>query len=253
MPDFSGKKVLVTGASRGIGRGIALAFAQAGADVAITYQSNEAAAQEVLKLLNDSAKNVGKNHKAFQLDGRNPESIEKVFEKILAEWQSLDVLINNAGITKDQLLLRLKSDDWDQVLETNLRGVFLCTKLAVKMMLKARSGAVVNVTSVIGQTGNPGQASYAASKAGIIAFTKSVALEVASRGIRLNCIAPGFIQSDMTESLSAEQRQSILQKVPLGSMGEASDVAQGCLFLASSNARYITGHTLNVNGGLFMS
>lgn len=246
--DFKNKVVMVTGGSRGIGRGIVKLFSEAGARVAFTYQSNEEAAQRTLKELK------GSGHATYKLNSADGDEIEKVMGQVTADMGGLNVLINNAGITKDQLLLRLKIDDWDQVLETNLRGVFLTTKAAVKGMLKAKTeGSIINITSVIGQTGNPGQSSYAASKAGIIAFTKSVALEVASRQIRLNCIAPGFIQSDMTNSLTDEQKKGILDRVPLGSMGEAWDVAAACLFLASPLARYITGQTLNVNGGLYMS
>jgi 3-oxoacyl-[acyl-carrier protein] reductase len=245
--DFTGKIVVITGASRGIGKGIAKGFAEHGAKVAITFQSNEAAAQATLAELK------GSGHKMYKFDVSNPSSVEEVFPKIHSEMGGMHVLVNNAGITKDQLLLRLKPEDWDQVLATNLRSVFLCTKAAVKLMLKAREGSVINITSVIGEKGNPGQSSYAASKAGIIAFSKSVALEVASRQIRVNCIAPGFIQSDMTDSLTEDQRKGILDAVPLGSMGEPGDVAGSCLFLASNYARYITGHTLDVNGGLYMN
>lgn len=245
---LDGKVVLVTGGSRGIGRGIAKLFSEAGAKVALTYQSNEGAAQDTLKDLK------GSGHKIYKLNITESANVEEVMGQVTSEMGGLNVLVNNAGITKDQLLLRMKADEWDQVLETNLRGVFLTTKLAVRTMLKAKlEGSIINITSVIGQTGNPGQSSYAASKAGIIAFTKSIALEVASRQIRLNCIAPGFIRSDMTDSLTDEQKKVILDRVPLGSMGEAWDVAASCLFLASPLARYITGQTLNVNGGLYMN
>ncbi len=245
--DFVGKTILVTGGGRGIGRGIATLFADAGAKVALTYANNSQAADETLQSLK------GSGHKAYKLDLYDSGSVEPAISQIHSEMGGLHVVVNNAGITKDQLLLRLKTEDWNQVLETNLRGVFLSTKAAVKLMLKNREGSIINITSVIGQTGNAGQSSYAASKAGIIAFTKSVALEVASRQIRLNCIAPGFIKSDMTESLTDEQKRGILDKVPLGSMGEAWDVGAACLFLASPLARYITGQTLNVNGGLYMN
>jgi 3-oxoacyl-[acyl-carrier protein] reductase len=244
---FSNKVVLVTGGSRGIGKGIAKAFAACGAKVAFTYQSNEAAAAASLDELS------GQGHKPYKMDLNSVEQIEETLNKVNSEMGGLHILVNNAGIAKDQLLLRLKPEDWDQVLNTNLKGVYMATKIAIKLMLKAKEGSVINITSVIGQTGNPGQSSYAASKAGIIAFTKSIAHEVASRQIRLNCIAPGFIQSDMTDSLTDEQRAGILNRVPLGSMGEASDVANACLFLASPLARYITGQTLNVNGGLYMN
>jgi 3-oxoacyl-[acyl-carrier protein] reductase len=245
--NFSGKVVVVTGGSRGIGRGIAQAFAKAGAKVAFTFQSNEDAAQKTLAEL------VGSGHKMYRFDVSDTAAVEENFAKINTEMGGLHVLVNNAGITRDQILLRLKAEDWDAVLNTNLKSVYLCTKIAVKFMLKAREGSIINISSVIGETGQGGQANYAASKAGIIAFTKSVAQEVASRQIRLNCIAPGFIQSDMTDSLTEEQRKGILTRVPLGSMGDAADVANACLFLASPHARYITGHTLDVNGGLYMN
>jgi 3-oxoacyl-[acyl-carrier protein] reductase len=244
--DFSNKVVVITGASRGIGRAIAQAFALAKARVALTYQACDTAAHEALKSL------YGEGHKLFKFDASEPETSEKSLIDISQQMGGLHVLINNAGITRDQLLLRLKPSDWDAVVQTNLRSVYGCTKAAVKIMLKNREGSIVNITSVIGQTGNAGQSNYAASKAGIIAFTKSVAKEVASRQIRLNCVAPGFIRSDMTETLSEAQKASIMAQVPLGSVGEPSDVAACCLFLASPLARYITGHTLNVNGGLYM-
>jgi len=244
--DFSNKVVVVTGGGRGIGKGIARGFAQAGAKVAFTYASNEDAARKTLSEL------PGSGHKMYQFDASKSEEVEEKIAQIFVEMGGIHTLVNNAGITRDQLILRMKPEDWDAVLATNLKSVFLCTKAAVKLMLKARDGAIVNITSVIGQTGNPGQSSYAASKAGIIAFTKSIAMEVGSRNIRLNCIAPGFIQSDMTESLTEDQKKGILTRVPLGTMGEVADIANGCLFLASPFARYITGHTLNVNGGLYM-
>lgn len=244
--DMSDQIVIVTGGSRGIGRGIAKAFADKGAKVAITYHSNTEAAEAALKDL------PGEGHQIFKFDVGNPDSVDEGFGAISKEMGTPTVLVNNAGITKDQILLRLKAEDWNQVMETNLRSVYACTKAAVKVMLKAKKGSIINVTSVIGQTGNAGQSNYAASKAGMIAFTKSVAQEVASRQIRLNCIAPGFIQSDMTDSLTDAQKQGILDRIPLGFIGDAADVAATCLFLASPMARYITGQTVNVNGGLFM-
>ncbi|MDZ4676632.1 MAG: 3-oxoacyl-[acyl-carrier-protein] reductase [Oligoflexia bacterium] len=244
--NYKDKVVVVTGGSRGIGRGIALAYAHVGAKVAITYQSNDEAAQKTLSELQ------GEGHKLYKFNVSDPQAVDTYFGQIQEDLGGLHVLINNAGIAKDQLLLRLKPEDWNAVIETNLRSVYACTKAAVKIMLRAKEGSVVNITSVIGQTGNAGQSNYAASKAGIIGFTKSIAAEVASRQIRLNCIAPGFIGSDMTESLTDAQKKSILERVPLGSMGEAADIAHACLFLTSPYARYITGHTLDVNGGLNM-
>lgn len=247
---FAGKVCVVTGGVRGIGRGIALAFAQAGAKVCVTYETNEEMAQQTLEELGGGSA----GHKAYRFDVSDPRAVEENFKKINEEMGCLNILINNAGITRDQILLRMKPEDWDQVINTNLRSVFACTKAAVKTMLKAKSeGSVINITSVIGQTGNPGQSNYAASKAGIIAFTKSVAQEVASRQIRLNCIAPGFIQSNMTDSLTEDQKSKIMEKIPLGFMGDAKDIAAACLFLASPLGRYITGHTLNVDGGMYMN
>ncbi len=245
---FHDKVAVVTGGSRGIGKAISLAFAKAGATVGIIYGSNEDAANQTLGELQ---KISDKSHKIYKLDVSQTAAVEDVFAKIKTELGGLHCLINNAGITRDQLLLRLKEDDWDLVIETNLKSVFNCTKSAVKMMLKDRSGSIVNITSVIGQTGNGGQSNYAASKGGIIAFTKSIALEVASRNIRLNSIAPGFIRSDMTDSLTEEQKKKILTSVPLGQIGEPDDIAGACLYLCSDFARYITGHTLNINGGLY--
>jgi 3-oxoacyl-[acyl-carrier protein] reductase len=245
--DFSNKVVVVTGASRGIGKGIARGFAVNGAKVALTYQSNEQAANKALSEM------PGEGHKLFRFDVADTTQVDASFKKIQEEMGGLHVLVNNAGITRDQLLLRMKSEDWDQVIHTNLKSVYACTKTAVKIMLKAKEGSIINITSVIGQMGNAGQSNYAASKAGIIAFTKSIAQEVASRQIRLNCIAPGFIQSDMTNSLTDDQKTKIMDMIPLGFMGEAHDIAEACLFLASPFARYITGHTLNVDGGMNMT
>ncbi|MCC6276669.1 MAG: 3-oxoacyl-[acyl-carrier-protein] reductase [Oligoflexia bacterium] len=245
--DFKNKNVLVTGASRGIGSSIAFAFAQAGARIALNYASSDERAQEVLKTL------PGSGHGLYKFDVAQADQVEGGIEKILKDFGSLQVVVNNAGITRDQILLRMKEDDWDQVMQTNLKSVFLVTRLAVKSMLKARHGSIINVSSIIGQTGQAGQSNYAAAKAGIIAFTKSIALEVASRSIRINCIAPGFIETDMTKSLSEDVRKGILDRVPMGSMGKPEDIAGGCLFLASPLASYITGHTLDVNGGLLMN
>lgn len=249
-PRFQGKTVLVTGSSRGIGAGIAQHLAQEGARVAITYAGNAEAAQKTLTSLAPDA--AGNGHISVQLQIGDETSVEACFNEVVAKFGHLDFLVNNAGITKDQLLLRMKAEDFDAVLNTNLRGTFLCTKAAAKLMLKARAGAIVNITSVIGQTGNPGQANYAASKAGIEGFTKSVAQEIASRSIRVNCVAPGFIVTEMTDVLSDEQKKAILDKVPLKSLGHVDDIAKAVSFLLSEEARYITGQTLSVNGGMYM-
>lgn len=243
---LDGFRVLVTGSSRGIGAGIAKLLAESGARVAVTYGRSKESAEKILAELS------GSGHIMVALDISDETSVQICFETVVKEFGGLDGLVNNAGVTADQLLLRMKKDDFEQVVSTNLTGTFLCTKAAVKIMLKARIGSIVNITSVIGQSGNPGQANYAASKAGIEAFSKSVAQEVASRHIRVNCVAPGFIQTDMTGALNEAQQQSILSKVPLNALGDVNDVAYAVRFLLSSESKYITGQTIGVNGGLYM-
>lgn len=242
-----GKKVFVTGGSRGIGAAIVKHLASQGAQVAFSYSSQPASAEAVLKEL------PGLGHFIVPLQLQNEDSVISACEQVLAHFGELDAVVNNAGITKDQLLLRMKTEDFDAVIQTNLRGTFLVTKTLLKSMLKARKGSIVNITSVIGQTGNAGQANYAASKAGTEAFSKSIALEVGSRGIRVNCVAPGFIQTEMTEILNDEQKKNILSKIPLGRIAEAKEVASVVAFLVSEESSYITGHTLSVNGGMYMS
>lgn len=243
---LSAKKIFVSGGSRGIGAAIVKTLALQGAQVAFTYSSNEAAAQEVLKNL------TGSGHMMVQMDLLQETSITSAIEKVLAHFSEIDGVVNNAGITKDQLLLRMKTEDFDSVIQTNLRGTFLVTKGFLKGFLKSRKGSIVNITSVIGQTGNPGQANYAASKAGTEGFSKSTALEVASRGIRVNCVAPGFIKTEMTAVLTEEQKKAILSKIPLDRIAEAEEVAAAVAFLLSDDSRYITGQTLNVNGGMYL-
>lgn len=243
---FAGRCILVTGSSRGIGAAVARHLAENGARVAITYSSGQAAAEQVLASLS------GTGHISLHLNVADEGSVQSAFEKIAGDFGQLDGLVNNAGITKDQLLLRMKADDFQSVIDTNLRGTFLCTRSAVKMMLKARKGSIVNITSVIGEMGNAGQSNYAASKAGVEGFSKSIAQEVASRNIRVNCVAPGFIATEMTDVLTDQQRESILAKVPLHTMGDTSDVANAAAFLLSDESKYITGHTLSVNGGLYI-
>lgn len=244
---LSSQKILVTGGSRGIGAAIARELAEEGASVALTYVSREDAAQAVLKSL------PGSGHLAIRMDVADETSVEKGIEQILAAWSQIDGVVNNAGITKDGLLLRMKTEDFDQVIAANLRGTFLVTKAILKPMIKARKGSILNITSVVGQTGNAGQANYAASKAGVEAFSRSTAAEVASRGIRVNCLAPGFIATEMTGILNDEQKKGILAEIPLGRIAEAKEVATAAAFLLSDRASYITGHTLSVNGGMFMS
>ncbi len=241
------RQIVVTGASRGIGAGIARRLAAEGAQVAITYSSNRSSAEAVLASLE------GTSHMVVELNVADEESVKRAFDEVLSHFGGLNALVNNAGITQDQLLLRMKSGDFDRVIQTNLRGAFLCTKAAMKPLLKSPGGgSVVNITSVIGQTGNAGQSNYSASKAGIEAFSKSIALEMGSRAIRVNCVAPGFIVTEMTDQLTEDQKEAILQKVPLRTLGQVDDVSAAVAFLVSDEAKYITGHTLNVNGGLYM-
>ena len=240
------KCYLVTGASRGIGAKIAELLAAEGARVAITYSSSSAKAEGVLESLR------GDSHRMVQMNLQNPESVKDAFKSVLDDFPQLDGLVNNAGITKDQILLRMKDEEFDDVINTNLKGAYLCTKLAMKPMMKKRYGSIVNVTSVIGQMGNAGQSNYAASKAGIEGFTKSIAREVASRNIRLNCVAPGLIQTDMTGQLSEDQKQQMLNEIPLARWGTPEDVARAVSFLLSDEASYVTGQTLSVNGGMYM-
>jgi 3-oxoacyl-[acyl-carrier protein] reductase len=244
---FAGKTVLVTGSSRGIGASIAAHLAEQGARVALTYSSNQETGQRAFQNLK------GTGHLLLEMDVSNEESVERAFERMLIQFNTLDYLVNNAGITKDTLLLRMRTDSFDSVINTNLRGTFLCTRAAIKAMLKTKvPGSIVNITSVIGRSGNAGQANYAASKAGIEAFTKSIALEVATRNIRLNCVAPGFIVTEMTSVLTEEQKEEIQQKIPMHSLGSVTDVANAVCFFLSDEASYITGQTLNVNGGMYM-
>lgn len=246
--DFSGKVVLVTGGSRGIGRACAVAFARRGATVALTYVGNEAAAHEaVSQVLAEGGKG-----KAYRLDTSDSEACAKLVDEVVKEHGKLDVLVNNAGISIDGLVMRVKDDDWDKQLDTNLRGPFALIRAASRPMMKQRGGAVVNLTSVVGEMGNAGQAAYAASKAGLIGLTKAVARELASRNIRVNAVAPGFIESDMTAKIPEASRTALLQSVALGRLGSADEVAQAVLFLSSDAAAYVTGEVLKVNGGLYM-
>lgn len=245
--DLSGKKYFVTGGSRGIGSAIVKHLAEMGATVGFTYSSSEASAAELAKSL------PGTGHFFLKLDISNEQNVDQVISEVMARFQTIDGVVNNAGITKDQLILRMKSDDFQNVIQTNLTGTFYVTKAFSKIMLKARAGSFVNISSVIGSLGNAGQANYAASKGGLEAFTKSVALEFASRGIRANCVAPGYIKSDMTAALSADQLKSFSEKIPLSRPGEGYEVASAVAFLLSDAASYITGQTLHVNGGMYLN
>ena len=241
---LSGKVALITGASRGIGKEIALELSRLGAEVFINYSSSDEKAEEVV----NSIKNLGGKAHKLKFDVSKEDSVSLAFEEIIKINGSIDILINNAGITRDGLLMRRKSEQWDDVLNTNLKGVFLCTKYASKFMMKKRSGSIVNISSVVGIIGNPGQANYSAAKAGVIGFTKTCAKEFASRGINVNAIAPGFIETEITEKLNTEE---ILKVIPLGKLGSCTQIANLVSFLVSSNAgSYITGQTISIDGGM---
>ena len=247
MNQLTNQIAVVTGAGRGIGRAIAKKFAAAGADVVCvsrTQENSEKVANEIRAL--------GRKAWAHALDVADTAAVSAAAEKILAEAGTVDLLVNNAGVTRDGLLMRMSDADWDTVLDTNLKGAFLVTKAFSRTMIKARTGRIINVASVIGLIGNAGQCNYAASKAGLIGFTQSVAKELAGRGITVNAIAPGFIQTDMTSDLKPEMRDAILKQIPLGCFGEAEDIASAALFLAGPAARYITGQILTVDGGMVM-
>ncbi len=245
---LEGKTALVTGGSRGIGRSIALALADYGADVAITFRSSVDEANEVKTEI--EAK--GQKAKAIQADAVNFESAEEVINEITDEWDKLDILVNNAGITKDNLILRMSEEQWDQVIDTNLKSIFNYSKAVAKPMMRNRGGSIINISSVVGISGNAGQSNYAASKAGMIGFTKSYAKELASRNIRANVVAPGYITTEMTDELSEDQLEAITDETPLGRPGDAEEVAQTVAFLASDLSSYITGETIRVDGGMAM-
>jgi 3-oxoacyl-[acyl-carrier protein] reductase len=247
MYDMKNKVVLVTGSGRGIGFGIAKKFAQMQAKTVILDINQEIVDNAVNELKKENYDVYG-----YTLDVTNSDLVASVFKEINKDLGSLDVLINNAGITKDNLLMRMKESEWDAVINVNLKGTYNCTQKICRYMMKQKSGVIINIASVIGIMGNAGQANYAASKGGIIAFTKSTAKELASRNIRANAIAPGFIETDMTASLSEEVVESYAQAIPLGKMGQTEDIANVCIFLASDGAKYITGQTINVDGGLIM-
>lgn len=245
---LTGKTAIVTGGSRGIGRAIALCLAEEGAKVAVIYAGNTAAAEETLQAITEK----GGQAISIQCDVANEDAVNAMVKQVKEQFGSVDILVNNAGITRDGLLMRMKTADWQAVLDTNLTGTFFCTKAVTKIMMKQRSGAIVNLTSVVGLTGNAGQANYAAAKSGIIGFTKSVAKELASRGIRANAVAPGYIDTDMTAVLSDAVKEEMIKTIPLGRVAQPEEVAKAVLFLVSDYASYITGQVLNVDGGMVM-
>lgn len=244
--DLSGKTALVTGGSRGIGRAIALALAGHGASVMVNYVRNAEAARDTVAALQA----LGVRADAVQGDVAVPDEAVRIVQATIETFGRLDILVNNAGLTRDDLVLRLDRDDWDTVLNTNLRGTFFCTKTALRGMIRQRWGRIINVTSVAGLVGNAGQANYSAAKAGIIGFTKAVAKEVANRNITVNAIAPGFVETEMTRELTEQQREAILRQIPAGRTGRPEDVAPAAVFLASEEAAYVNGHVLTVDGGL---
>ncbi|MFI9578063.1 3-oxoacyl-[acyl-carrier-protein] reductase [Staphylococcus capitis] len=242
------KSALVTGASRGIGRRIALQLAEEGYNVAVNYAGSKDKAEAVV----EEIKAKGVDSFAIQANVANGDEVKAMIKEVVSQFGSVDVLVNNAGITRDNLLMRMKEQEWDDVIDTNLKGVFNCIQKVTPQMLRQRGGAIINLSSVVGAVGNPGQANYVATKAGVVGLTKSSARELASRGITVNAVAPGFIVSDMTDALSDELKDQMLEQIPLARFGEDTDIANTVAFLASDKAKYITGQTIHVNGGMYM-
>ena len=244
--DLSGSVALVTGASRGIGAVIARRLAEAGVKVGVNYLSSPESAEEVVSSI------ISAGGEALMVEGdvSQEEPAKSTVQQVVSHWGRIDILVNNAGINRDRLLLRMNTDDWDQVIQVDLRGAFLCTRFVMPHLIKQRSGRVVNISSVVGISGNPGQANYAAAKAGLIGFTKSVAREVASRNVTVNALAPGYISTGMVEKLSEDAREKILSRIPMGRFGVAEDVSEAVVFLCSKGASYITGEVLTIDGGM---
>lgn len=248
MMGLQSKNALVTGSSRGIGRAIALELGRKGVNVAVNYAGNEQKAEEVVQEL----KNLGVKAIKIRANVADEQDVKAMVKEVIKEFGRLDILVNNAGITKDNLLMRMKTEEFDDVIDTNLKGTFLCTKAVTRQMMKQRYGKIINIASIVGVSGNAGQANYVAAKAGIIGLTKSTAKELASRNILVNAIAPGFITTEMTEVLTEEQQEAILTTIPLEKLGEPEDIANVVCFLASDDAKYITGQTIHVDGGMVM-
>ena len=245
---LANKTALVTGASRGIGRATAIELAKAGAKVAVNYAGNRAAAEEVVAQIQAAGGQVF----MVQADVGDAAAVDAMVKSVVEQFGSIDILVNNAGITRDNLIMRMKEEDWDAVIHTNLKGIFNCTKVVTKLMMKQRYGRIVSMTSVVGVMGNAGQSNYAAAKAGVIGFTKSMAKELASRNITVNAVAPGYISTDMTADLPDQAKADLQSQIPLQRLGNPADVASAVLFLVSPGADYITGQTLHVDGGMVM-
>ena len=245
--DLTDKVAIVTGSARGIGREIALKLAEVGADIVV---NDIEAAAESLESVVKEIKTLNRQSLAVTADVSSSEDVSRLIETTVKEFGKIDILVNNAGVTRDQLLMKMTDEEWDTVLNIDLKSAFLCTRAVIRHMLRQRSGRIISIASVVGMVGNAGQANYASAKAGIIGFTKSIAKEVGSRGITVNAVAPGYIQTKMTEQLNDDQRQEMLKHIPLASLGTPRDVAEAVAFLASEEARYITGHVLNVDGGM---
>jgi 3-oxoacyl-[acyl-carrier protein] reductase len=251
MQLLKAKKALITGGTAGIGKEIALAFAKQGADVAIFGTSAERAAQ-VMQELEQSKFSPEQRFESFIVNVSEKQSVEGAIQQLIGKWGQVDILVNNAGITRDGLLMRMSEEDWDQVIDVNLKSVYNTCQALVRPMIKAKGGKIINISSVVGLTGNAGQANYAASKSGMIGFTKALAQELATRNICVNCIAPGFIQTRMTDALTEGQKEGILKKIPMGRMGDPQDIANAVVFLASNLSDYVTGQVLTVDGGMVM-
>lgn len=248
MSTLLGKVALITGGSRGIGRSIVIALAQAGAKVVINYQGNESAAQDTL----DQVITAGAEGFIVKTDVASSKEVDEMIKEVISKYGRIDILVNNAGITRDNLLLRMKDEEWEKVINTNLTGVFNCVRAVTKQMMKQRFGKIINISSVVGLSGNAGQVNYAAAKAGIVGLTKSVARELATRGIMVNAIAPGYIITDMTDEINEGMKEQLKSRIPIGRLGNPEDVANLALFLAGPGSDYITGQVISVDGGMNM-